>query len=366
MPKRIRLHPYLTAHELQERYRHACDPVERSRWQFLWLLARGLTATAIARVTGYSAYWIGQIARRYNAAGPDALRDRRRRPRGQRSLLNDAQQAALRQALAEPHPAGDHWCGRTVATWMRAHLGRTVSRHSAWRALRQLGARFLKPRPRHIQADPVAQASFKARLRPLLRQVATAFSHSVVELWAVDEHRIGLKPILHHVWCVDGQRPLAPVQHRYEWRYLVGFVHPASGRSVFHLATSVSIPLFEAELAAFAHSVGASPSKQIVLVLDRAGWHSTQRLRVPNHVHLLFLPPYSPELQPAEHLWPLTNTALVNRHFASIDDLEDAQAARCVTLQGRADLVRSAPLFSWWPQRVARRHGPRTLKSTSA
>jgi transposase len=56
------------------------------------------------------------------------------------------------------------------------------------------------------------------------------------------------------------------------------------------------------QLAAFARQVGASPTKQIVLVLDRAGWHTSLRLRVPEHVHLLFLPPYSPELQPAEHL----------------------------------------------------------------
>jgi hypothetical protein len=86
MPRRIRLSPYLSDHELHERYRHACDPVERSRWQFLWLLARGLTATAIARVTGYSAYWIGQIAHRYNAAGPETLCDGRRRPRGHHTV----------------------------------------------------------------------------------------------------------------------------------------------------------------------------------------------------------------------------------------------------------------------------------------
>ncbi|HEY7091585.1 MAG TPA: transposase, partial [Ktedonobacterales bacterium] len=46
------------------------------------------------------------------------------------------------------------------------------------------------------------------------------------------------------------------------------------------------------------------PHKQIVRVLDRAGWHSSQRLRVPDYIHLLFLPPYSPDLQPAEHWWP--------------------------------------------------------------
>jgi transposase len=105
--------------------------------------------------------------------------------------------------------------------------------------------------------------------------------------------------------------------------------------------------------------VAAGPPKQIVLVLDRAGWHTSSRLRVPEHVHLLFLPPYSPELNPAEHLWPLTNTVLVNRHFATIEDLEEAQAERCVALQARPDLIRSTTLFHWWPQRIKKRQGPR-------
>jgi transposase len=197
------------------------------------------------------------------------------------------------------------------------------------------------------------------KIRPFVQAVATAFPQARIELWATDEHRIGLKPILQQVWCFDGQRPIAPVQHRYDWRYLVGFVHPASGRTRFHLATSVSIPLFEAELAAFARQVGAGPRKQIVLVLDRAGWHASARLRVPEHVHRLFLPPYSPELQPAEHLWPLTNTALHNRHFASIEELEEAQAARCIALQAQPERIRSTTCFHWWPQRFRKRQGPR-------
>jgi transposase len=83
-------------------------------------------------------------------------------------------------------------------------------------------------------------------------------------------------------------------------------------------------------------------------------------LRVPEHVHLLFLPPYSPELQPAEHLWRLTDAPLTNRHIASIDDLEDEQAERCVILRRQAELVRSATRFHWWPQRIMKRRGPRT------
>ncbi len=217
-----------------------------------------------------------------------------------------------------------------------------------------------------MRANPAAQADFKLRLRPLLRQVATAFPTARVELWAVDEHRVGLKPIVQKVWTLGVSRPLAPVEHRYAWSYVIGFVHPASGRTVFHLATSVSVPLFELELAAFAHEVGAGPHKQIVLVLDRAGWHTSTRLCVPEHVHLLFLPAYSPELQPAEHLWPLTNTVLANRHFATIDELDDAQAARCVALQGQPDLIRSTTHFPWWPTRIHPRHGPQSRRSLGA
>jgi transposase len=360
MARRISLEPHLTIEDLEGRYRSTKDPVERSRWHFLWLLARGLTAKLVASITGYSAYWIGRIAWRYNEHGPAGVVDLRHQSRPSVPLLTASQQDELVAAQAGGSaPDGDRWSGRTVATWISQRLGRHIGRQLGWAYLRRLGARLRVPRPCHVQADPQAQADFKQRLRPLLRAVATAFPQATVELWAVDEHRIGLKPLLRTVWTLPGQRPIAPVEQLYDWRYLVGFVHPGSGRTVWHLATTVNIELFSVELEAFAHQVGASPTRQIVLVLDGAGWHDSPQVRVPEHVHLLFLPPRSPELQPAEHLWPLTNTVLINRHFVSIEELEDAQAERCVALQSRSDLIRSTTRFSWWPQRIHRRHGPR-------
>jgi transposase len=189
--------------------------------------------------------------------------------------------------------------------------------------------------------------------------VATACPQACVERWATDEHRIGRKPLLRRLWASIGQRPTAVVQHRDAWRYVVGFVQPASGRTRFHLATSVSIPLFEAELAAFARQAGASPGKPIVLVLDRAGWHTSLRLRVPDHLHLLFLPPSSPEVPPADHLWPLTNDVLVNRHFASIEELENAPLAHGAALQQQPARIRSTTRFHWWPQQIHKHRGPR-------
>jgi DDE superfamily endonuclease len=127
----------------------------------------------------------------------------------------------------------------------------------------------------------------------------------------MDEHRIGLKPIVRRVWAPRGKRPVVDLHPRYRWRYLSGFVHPASGRTQWHLSSSVSLDLFASSLHHFTQQVGAGPSKEVVVVLDRAGWHASARLVVPEHVHLLPLPPYTPELQPAEHLWAFSNTPLV-------------------------------------------------------
>jgi hypothetical protein len=65
MARRISPEPHLTIEDLEGRYRSTMDPVECCRWHFLWLLARGHTTIVIASITGYSAYSIGRIARRY-------------------------------------------------------------------------------------------------------------------------------------------------------------------------------------------------------------------------------------------------------------------------------------------------------------
>lgn len=119
----------------------------------------------VAGSTGYSAYWIGQVARRYNQQGPAGVGDARHqpaRPAGSGRLLSAEQQAALGRALREPAPDGGEWTGPTVAAWMSRELGRPVSRYLGWVYLRRLGLRRYTPRPRHVHAaDAAAQEAFK-------------------------------------------------------------------------------------------------------------------------------------------------------------------------------------------------------------
>lgn len=153
MSRHITLAPHLRAEELEARYRRASDGTERSRWQIIWLLAQGHPAYKVAEMTGYSAYWIGQLARRYNTEGATALGNRRhaRRPNRQALLSEPEGLEALRVALAGPAPDGDVWNTRTVAAWLRARAGRRVSTVTAWTYLRKLGWTSQAPRPRHVR-----------------------------------------------------------------------------------------------------------------------------------------------------------------------------------------------------------------------
>jgi len=172
----------------------------------------------------------------------------------------------------------------------------------------------------------------------------------------MDEHRLGLIPILRRVWAPRGRRPRAVVRPRYQWLYQVGFVHPESGRTSFWLVPHLDAAIFNAILAAFVEEQGFGERKRLLLVLDGAGWHTAREVHTPPGTTLILLPPYSPELQPAERLWPISNEPLANRCFASLADLEAALARRCCEITELQDHIRRLTFYHWWPS--TRIHAP--------
>lgn len=350
MPKYVQVAAHLTPDELEQRYRKAVDPVERSHLQMIWLLACGKCVREVAEVTGYCANWIRILVRRYNQAGPTALADQRQYNRGAPSLLPSLHRQQLQQILTQAPPDGGLWSGPKVASWMSKQIGRQIHPQRGWEYLKRMGFSLQIPRPRHHKADPIQQEAFKRELPGQVHQIQHAHPHARVELWAMDEHRVGLKPVMRRAWASRGHRPVIRVQPRYEWLYVYGFLHPETGASHWLLLPSANTEIFSIALAHFAQVVGAGLHRRIILVLDRAGWHKSGEVLVPEGIHLVFLPPYSPELQPCERLWPLTNEAIANRRFATLDKLQEVQAERCVILADEPLRLRQHTLFSWWPR----------------
>lgn len=92
--------------------------------------------------------------------------------------------------------------------------------------LRRLGYTPQRPRPSHEGGDKDAQESFTVNLPVTLADEQRAHPAVKVELWSSDEHRVGLQLIVRLVWAPKGERPEAVVRPRYEWLYVVAFVHP--------------------------------------------------------------------------------------------------------------------------------------------
>ena len=160
------------------------------------------------------------------------------------------------------------------------------------------------------------------------------------------------------MWAPRGRRPTAAVRRAYRWLYVYGFVRPSTGRTWWCLLPTVSVEAFGLALAAFARDEGIGPERRAVVVLDNAGWHASPRLAVPEGVHLAFLPPYSPELQPAERLWGPLDEPVANRAFASLGDLEDALADRCRELERQRAALKARCRYHWWPrERRPRKRG---------
>jgi transposase len=151
------------------------------------------------------------------------------------------------------------------------------------------------------------------------------------------------------VWAPVGVRPIASGHHRFQWLYVTAFVSPATGEGFWYVSSGVSKPFFEALLAAFAQEAGAGKDRIVVLVLDNAGWHTESNLTVPEGIRLLFLPAYTPELQPAEHLWQVVDEPIVNRHIPDLETLAAIVSERCAQLANDRETLKARAGFHWWP-----------------
>ncbi len=187
------------------------------------------------------------------------------------------------------------------------------------------------------------------KISQTVAEVKRDHPEATVEAWGEDEHRIGLKPINRIIWVQKGETPIAAVNWKFEWLWLVGFVHPSSGTTYWWIVPKLNREVFSWLLADFAKYFEIGSKRQVVLALDRASFHTNEDVEVPEGIHLLWMPSKSPELQPAERLWPLADEPSSNRVFSGREELEEVLCQRCRAVMARAEWVRGYRQYHWWP-----------------
>lgn len=150
-----------------------------------------------------------------------------------------------------------------------------------------------------------------------------------------------------YIWAKKGTRPRRPKDTRYKWAYIFGAVCPARDIGAALVMPRANAEAMNKHLAEIATQV--APGCHAVLILDGAGWHQTGgKLRVPDNITLLHLPPYCPELNPVENIWQyLRQNYLANRVFDSYDQIVEACCTAWKALTGLKDKIRQIATRTW-------------------
>lgn len=160
-----------------------------------------------------------------------------------------------------------------------------------------------------------------------------------------DEGRFGLLGTPRRCWAPRGLRPVVGARLQRKYLYAFSAVSPHDGvmdSLVLPWVNAAVMSLFLAEVAQ------RHASEFVLMVMDQAGWHLAGELVVPTNMRLIFLPPYSPELNPTEHLWEaLRERCFANHVLADLDAVEHTLTAGLRTLEADPVRVRSMTGFNW-------------------
>jgi len=150
-------------------------------------------------------------------------------------------------------------------------------------------------------------------------------THPDLDVHSFDESRFGTHSKIGHGWFDRGDRPRVKIKMGFENFYVYSSVNADTGEMFSLLMPNVNTDCMNIFLAEFAIQLG---KRHTFLIMDRAAWHKAKALVVPRNIHIVLLPPYSPELNPVEQLWRYMKSKIIkNRIYESLEELYSEVAA---------------------------------------
>jgi transposase len=333
--------------ELKTALRWKLAEAQRQRIQMVLLRESGLTQPAIAEAMGVSLSTVNRAHMAYDQGGIKALKPR---PCGgrKRENMTVAEEKALLARFAKAAGAGEMLNIHDLKRAYEQQIGHKTSSSTVYDLLGRHGWRKLMPRPFHPQQDLAAQNGFKkngfSRAVKRARQAAERRGRRPRIMYA-DEARFGRMNRPRPRWAPAGIRPKVASQLIREYIYLYGAVAPKDGTCVYLIMPTSNTACFQAFLDVLSRKFAR---QDILLVLDGAPNHRSGQLVVPENITLLFLPPYSPELNPKENLWDeIREKIFKNYALKSIDHVRQKLNEAILYVERNPDLVKSITSFPY-------------------
>lgn len=257
------------------------------------MLLIGSSREQVMKTTELSDSAIRKIVRAFNSYGVDGL-VAKKRP-GRTPLISGRQKEEILEEFEEPgHAQRTFWTATAFHGYITEKYQVECSYETVRRLLHEKGYVLKVPQPWPDRQDKDERGAFLEKLSLLVQD-------EDVELWYGDETGVEGEPKPRRGWALKGSKPRIVHNGDHVRLNILGTVCPRTGEFFAIEASHCDTEVFQAFLDEAARSL-APPRKRNLLILDNASWHKGKSLNW-HFFEPLYLPPYSPDLNPIERIW---------------------------------------------------------------
>ena len=290
----------------------------RDRLRFLWFLKSGNadTMTRAAELCGISLPTAAEWFRRYEFGGITELLCLKTVPGRSRAIHSEILED-LKNRLSEPEGFRSY---KEIRTWLMDEYNLDIPYKTVHKTVRYyLGAKLKSPRPSHVKKNKKKVREFEESLPTKISEIKNN-TDAPVKIFSYDETRLGLITQLGKRITLPGVRPVGQIQIVYENYYIYGATEVSEGENFFLEFPCMNADCFQGFLDGFSEIFSDSIN---VMLIDNARIHKAERLEIPENIRLIFLPAYSPELNPIERFWQYIKQDIKGEIFSDLARMKD-------------------------------------------
>lgn len=280
-------------------------------------------------LTGYSLKHAERLRRDYISQGEIVFKDKRRSNRDRVLTKKERDKVVFNMKSKKPKDLiadceEEHWTTYWLGEYIRSLTGKKYkSKTSSYLLFKEAKLTWHKPGKVYDKADPVQQELWKKETQPVLQ---SHWDNPNTVIFCEDEMVLTISSTLQKVWLPQGQRPLV-IETTGTRKNLsfYGFLNLKTGKEHTFITEHQNMYITKDQLIKLRKLY---PTQHLVFVWDNAGWHRgsqvTEWIQDDGNTETIYFPPYSPNLNPQEHVWKAGRKAVThNQHITNIQETAD-------------------------------------------
>ncbi len=325
MKKLAQLVPQLQDYDFDSEFRRERDPIIKIKLLALHHLQSGKLLKDVAGIVLHDETAVRRWVRSFIKFDYEGLIEKK--GRGKKPRLSPEKEESFKIELDRLHDEknGGRITVENIQRMLTDKFDCNYSRSGIYTLLDRLNIVWISGRSKHPKHSQEAIEGFKESFPEEVAKVQEQIDNKKIEVWWQDESRVGQQGCLSRVWAAKGTRPRVVRQRQFLSTYIFGACCPDKDKGCALILPECTTGMMQLHLNEISKNV--EESFHAIVLMDRAGWHTTEALNIPDNMTLFPLPPYSPELNPMEQVWQkLKHKDLSNRVFGSYEEILDCCA----------------------------------------